>query len=98
MSHEEYLTIKNEPEHLALRNKLQIELAVILYVDKDLAREKMLNEWIPKYSKRFREIFDKTIRANPHLLRDIEDPATHDTIVKGLSDELYETSRLDLEA
>ncbi|MDE2037985.1 MAG: hypothetical protein KGI69_02050 [Patescibacteria group bacterium] len=86
-SPEDFMTVKNEGEHGKEINPLQADLAERFYGYRD--DQRFLEEWVPKYSVPFRRLIEKEMRANPHLLRDLKDPAMKGEIMDRLARGLY---------
>lgn len=74
-------------------NTLQIELARRFYGRDD--SEKLALEWIPKYSKRFREIVMRRLQENHHLYEELKEPAAREEFLAAVEDELYETEEVE---
>ncbi len=79
---------KVEGEHIQEKNLMQIELGK-RYFNGDMNSEKFMNEWIPKYSAKFRELFEKEIDENPNFFEDLADPLKRENILLKFEELLY---------
>ena len=50
---------------------------------------KFVSEWIPKYSKDFREILNAEMQTNPRLFEEWMNPASRDAVLTRFEEALY---------
>ena len=81
------ITIENEADHLKETNAIQMALFEHWHGFKE--EDRFANEWIPRYSKRFREILEDEIRINPRLIEEWKDPSTRDAVIDRFGKALY---------
>ena len=87
------ITIENEADYLKETNAMQMALFEHWHGYRD--EDRFVGEWIPKYSKHFREILEDEIRINPRLMQEWKDPSTHGAVIVRLEKALYGESYQD---
>ena len=81
------MTLENEVEFLKETNAMQMALFKHWHGYND--EDKFVGEWIPKYSRNFRNILEEEIRVNPRLMEEWNDPTSREAVIERFGRKLY---------